>query len=139
MASKKQRFIPNEIFRKLFEKETESAYLLVLFALATYGKDGKNIYPSIARIAHDTNYGERQIRRILKDLEDKKILEREKERLHRAITYSINIDALPDKKDFSEKQKAKAEKQKAKSKDSDIEKSMEIDNKSEGFDDAIPF
>ena len=92
------------------EKKLKPPHLLVLIILSTYGKNGQNIYPSVSRIAHDTNYSEAQIKRILKELEELKnddgqkiepvVLEKAKKQIRSSITYNINYESLPSKKSY---------------------------------------
>lgn len=74
--------------------------------MITYGQDGENIFPSVARIAYDTNYSEQNISIILKDLKRIGVLVRVGKSKYRTISYRINLDALDYKPRFvSKKQK----------------------------------
>jgi hypothetical protein len=103
MADKKDRFVPIGLNRELYTKELKPGHLLVLQAMITYGKNGEDIYPSVARIAYDTNYGEQNVHLILKDLKRIGVIVRVGKSKYRTITYRINLDVLNDKPPFVNK------------------------------------
>jgi hypothetical protein len=60
---------------KIFEREFTHGQRLVLIGLCRYAdKEGGNIYPSMARLAYDINYSEKQVKRIIKELREKQVL-----------------------------------------------------------------
>jgi hypothetical protein len=79
----------------------------VMLALADHAQDdGSNVYPSVARIAWKTDYSERQVQRIMRDLEAKDILVAVKNigggRGH-ATEYCIHIEKGVKKSPFVKK------------------------------------
>lgn len=127
MADKKGRFVPVELYRELFTKELKPGHLLVLLAMITYGKGGENIFPSVARIAYDTNYSEKNIPLILKDLEKIGALVRVGKSKYRTISYRINLDSLDYKPRFVSK------KQKLRNQDSSFEEETFKENRISDF------
>jgi len=103
MADKKDRFIPVGLYRELLTKELKPGHLLVLLVIISYGKDGELIYPSVARIAYDTNYSEKNIPNILKGLEDIGVLIRVGKTKFGTIIYKIDLDVLDYKPQFVSK------------------------------------
>lgn len=133
MADKKSRFIPVELYRELLTKELKYGELLVLMIMATYGKDGEDIYPSEARIAYDTNYSEQNIPHILKSLEKKGALIRAGKSKYKTVIYRINLDALDYKPKFvTKKQKLRDQSSSAKEENSKLNTSFDSD-----FDDEF--
>lgn len=74
----------------------------VLLAMADHAEhDGSKVFPSVARIAWKTGYSERQVRRVMSDLREMKILiiVRESNR-YRPREYKIDISAGKKKHPF---------------------------------------
>src|SRR5581483_2309095 len=68
----------------------------VLLCLADHAKnDGSDVYPSIGLIAWKTNYSERRVQQIMRSLEGRGLLVRQKEQFGRSrtIIYRINLAA----------------------------------------------
>jgi DNA-binding transcriptional ArsR family regulator len=78
----------DKVFIRIFAEFQESGWLArlssselkVLISLALRMDEERQAYPSIARIAHDTGYSERQVIRTLRKLEEKQLVSREKRR-----------------------------------------------------------
>jgi len=74
----------------------------ILLAMAEHAEhDGSKVFPSVARIAWKTNYSDRQVRRVMSELREMKILVIAKEsNRYRPREYKINISAGKKKKPF---------------------------------------
>ena len=78
----------DKVFIRIFAKFQESGWLArlsaselkVLISLALRMDEKRQAFPSIARIAHDTGYSERQVIRTLKKLEKRNLVSKEKRR-----------------------------------------------------------
>lgn len=79
----------------------------ILLALADHADhDGRNIYPSVERIAWKTGYDERMVQRITKELVKKGILVRDGKGTNRTNRYKIDVNCLPSRPDFEPKSKS---------------------------------
>ena len=78
----------DKVFVRIFAEFQESGWLArlsaaelkVLISLSLRMDERRQAYPSISRIAHDTGYSDRQVIRILKKLEERKLVSKEKRR-----------------------------------------------------------
>lgn len=87
---------------EVYEYEFKHGEQAVLLAMADHAQDdGSDCYPSIGRVAWKIGYGERQIKRIIKDLRRRKILvEVAPPRQHRPTEYRIDLSAATPKSPF---------------------------------------
>lgn len=71
---------------------------LLLVALANYGNpDGSRVYPSVPTLSRATGISERQIRRLLRQLEAAGLLVMVRPAYHyRPVTYQLNIPRIRD-------------------------------------------
>jgi Helix-turn-helix domain len=110
MAVNKDRFVPVDLYRELFALKLKPNHLLVLIVMSLYGRNGEEVYPSVARIAHETNYSEKNIPIILKELEKEGVLVRCGKTKFGTIKYKIKLSGLEYKPDFvSKRQKLRNE------------------------------
>ena len=81
--------------------DVQQGHLLVLLALADWANDKGVCWPSIPSIARKSRMGVRQVRRILADLESKKIITREEHRGRKGRDeyatnrYKLNLSVCP--------------------------------------------
>jgi 5-methylcytosine-specific restriction endonuclease McrA len=86
---------------KVWELALTPAKQTVLLALADHADhEGNNAFPSVDLIAWKTGYSERQVRRIMKELEADSLLVRTGGAPGKRIVYSINLSAGKHKPDF---------------------------------------
>jgi hypothetical protein len=83
----------------LFGRQLTDSQMMVALALADHSDDdGANIYPSIELIAWKVGKSERQVQRVIRDLEAIGLLEKVAEaRQHRPAEYRMNVWAAPSK------------------------------------------
>ena len=95
-----------KLMSRVYERECTHPEQSVLLAMADHADDdGKNCYPSVARIAWKTGYTVRSVQRIISALRDRKVLTLvEEARRYRPNEYRINVSALPAKKRFEPRQ-----------------------------------
>lgn len=83
-----------KIMGRAWDLDLPHNQLLVLLALADHADhEGNNVYPSLGLVAWKTGYSEQQVRRVIRQLIDLKILIVVSKSPGRAIKYKINIDA----------------------------------------------
>jgi hypothetical protein len=87
---------------EVYEYEFKHGEQAVLLAMADHAQDdGSDCYPSIGRVAWKIGYGERQVKRVIKDLRKRNILiEVAPPRQHRPTEYRINLSAATPKSPF---------------------------------------
>lgn len=79
-----------KVMAAVWELKLTAPQLIVMLALADHADDeGRNAYPSLARLAWKTGYSESTVRRILKQLSDTAILDRE-ERAGQTTMYTLH-------------------------------------------------
>jgi hypothetical protein len=90
------------LMSQVWELELSHSQLLVALALADHGDDaGSSIYPSIARIAWKSGYSPRQARRIVRELESRRLLVKVGEpRGTRPTEYRMDVSACTAKPPF---------------------------------------
>lgn len=93
-----------KLMGQIWDLDLDHSEQLVLLALADHADhEGKNIYPSIGLIAWKTGYSERQIHRIYRALEDKKVLCIQQERPGQPTIYYLDLSPLSRKKAYQPK------------------------------------
>ena len=86
---------------KIWGMDLPHAEMLVLLALADHADHlGERIWPSLGLVAWKTGYSLRQVRRIMRDLEGRKILTSSKRRPGKPVMYKINVGHAPMKMPF---------------------------------------
>lgn len=93
MANK--RFIDSDSYRKVFDKKLKPNQLTVLLVLLSYGIN--EVFVSVGRIAHESNYSRKNVLIILRELKNLEVLIRKGKTNFGTIIYSIDLDVLPDK------------------------------------------
>ena len=93
----------DQVFVRIFAEFQESGWLArlspselkVLISLSLRMDDKRKAYPSVARIAHDTGYSDRQVIRTLQQLEKRGLISRKKRRDSRKKYRSNLYTILP--------------------------------------------
>lgn len=91
-----------ELTSRVWKLELDHAEQSVALALADWANDdGTSIFPSLALVAWKTGYSERQVRRIVRRLEDQGLLiQVRKPRQHRPSEYRMDVTAVRAKPPF---------------------------------------
>lgn len=89
---------------EVWELDLPQNKLLVLLALADHANDeGRNVFPSVKRVAWKTGYSPRQIQRVLRQLEEDSLLIKESEGGGtQPRKYRIDTSAVPAKVPFED-------------------------------------
>jgi DNA-binding Lrp family transcriptional regulator len=74
----------------------DGRFRLLLLALADFADDdGDGIWPSIATLAEKIDYSERQVQRMLRDLEEMKVLKPTGKSVGQSTVYRLDLTGLP--------------------------------------------
>lgn len=99
-----------EMMTAVYNSDLDKNQKAIALALADVGdNEGKGIYPSVARIAWQTGYSERQVQRILKRLKNDEIVVSEGRSHLGTNIYFLDVSKLPKRPSFAEYRAAQNE------------------------------
>ena len=85
-----------EQYKLAWERDIPEGEKIILLRLADFADpDGHRVYPSIGRIAHDTGFTERHVKRTMKKWRDKGVLVDLGFSEYGTRKYKLNMDKLP--------------------------------------------